>query len=263
MLKTLSQSFSRAGKIMLTTLILTVPYLSFGQNGITVYQYRYVPPDKVDEFINRETTYWSEVAKNAIDKGNLTFWALLEKVGGYDLGNSSNYLFINTYNDVDKAGDVWDPTSTFPNVSMDIMETNTISTTTSMFFMKSQDWAQAENAKPDDFRYLSMIYHNASTPADLIALEKKYWAPFIKSAMDGNQTKQVAWGNALVLSPTGPDIGFNTVSYDLYPSLQEALIPTWDENIVFPEDGLTEIGKNETGPRSSVVYRVVKAVSME
>jgi len=38
---------------------------------ISVYQYRKVDNDKVDEFIKRETEYWSQVAQKAVDDGNL------------------------------------------------------------------------------------------------------------------------------------------------------------------------------------------------
>src|SRR5881396_572987 len=31
--------------------------------SITIYQYRRVPDNKIDEFIKRETTYWSKVAE--------------------------------------------------------------------------------------------------------------------------------------------------------------------------------------------------------
>ena len=61
---------------------------SLQAQGITTYQYRQVAADKIDEFIKRETTYWSKVARKAIDKGTLTFWGLFEKVGGNDIGNS-------------------------------------------------------------------------------------------------------------------------------------------------------------------------------
>ena len=61
-------------------------------NAITVYQYRHVPDSKIDEFIKRETTYWSKVAKKAVDNKKMTFWALLEKVGGYDLPNCCRWL---------------------------------------------------------------------------------------------------------------------------------------------------------------------------
>ncbi|MGH2566267.1 MAG: hypothetical protein ACRDE5_17240, partial [Ginsengibacter sp.] len=58
---------------------------SLKAQGITTYQYRHVAPDKVNEFIKRETTYWSKVAQKAIDNGKMTFWALFEKVGGVDM----------------------------------------------------------------------------------------------------------------------------------------------------------------------------------
>ena len=61
--------------------------------GIDVYQFRKVDPAKMGEFIKRETTYWSKVAENGMKKGNLQFWALLTKVGGFNLPNSPNVLF--------------------------------------------------------------------------------------------------------------------------------------------------------------------------
>jgi hypothetical protein len=255
--------------ILLSFLIAGVQTIMFAQTaapdpGITVYQYRRVSADKRDEFVKRETTYWAEIARKAMAKGNLTFWVLLEKVGGSDMENSSNFLFINTYKDIDKIGDVWSAaaiTASFPNVTADKIETNSISTTTSTFFLHDEDWQQAATAVPDkDFNYVSMVYHHATQPGNLIALERKHWGPFIKSAMDKKQTTQMGWGNAIVLSPTDPSIGVTTVSYDLYATLKEALNPTWDPKTVLPTDGLTEIGKTETG-RGGVVFHVVKAVN--
>ncbi len=80
--------------------------------------------------------------------------------------------------------------------------------------------------------------------------------------MDKKQTTQKGWGNAVVLSPSGEKIGFNTVSYDLYTTLKEALMPTWDSKAVFPQAGLEEINKLETSGRSGVVYNIIKAVSV-
>ena len=231
--------------------------------GITMYMYRRVPADKREEFIKRETTYWSEVARKALSKGNITFWALLEKVGGYDLENSSNFLFINTYKNIDATGEIWSSAAeAFPNVAMDKMETNSISTTTSIFYLRASNWVQAADAVPDkDFKYISMVYHNSSNPGQLIDLEKKHWEPFIKSAMDKKLTAQRGWGNARVLSPSGENIRFNTVSYDLYPTLKDALVQTMDPKAVFPEAGLEEINKLEVNRRGGVVYRIVKVVN--
>jgi len=253
--------------LVLISLFSSVPDNAMAQanqsRDITVYQYRQVAPEKVDEFIKRETTYWSEVARKATEKGNLQFWALLQKMGGYDLQNSSNFLFINTYKNIDDAGSVWSSATTvFPKVPIAQMETTAMSKVTSTLFLSVQAWEQAAKAVPDkDFKYVMMIYHNASDAGALIALEKKHWAPFIKEAMDKGQTTQMGWGNAVLLSPYGDDLNFNTVSYDLYPSLQQALYPKWDEKTVFPQEGLTEINKLEKSGRSADVYRIVKVVA--
>ncbi|MBS1935627.1 MAG: hypothetical protein JST96_16625 [Bacteroidetes bacterium] len=231
-------------------------------NGITTYQYRRVPENKIDEFVKRETTYWSKVAQKAIDAKKLTFWALLEKVGGYDLPNSSNFLFINTYTNVDQAGDVWGKAEAITGMKMAQIETNSMSTTTSMFFVHDENWAQAASAvPPKDFNYVVMIYHNTNYPDSLINLEKTYWLPFIQKAMDNHQTPQMAWGNSIVLSPSADNIKFNTVSFDLYKTLADALMPKWDTNAVFPVEGLTKINNIEINRRGSVIYRVVKVVS--
>ncbi|HLF35258.1 MAG TPA: hypothetical protein VI583_13530 [Cyclobacteriaceae bacterium] len=265
-MKMLNSLISKGGTIMLLLAIsLGIQLKSTAQGGVTVYQYRRVPNDKIEEFLKRETTYWAIVAEKAMAGGNLTFWALLEKVGGYDLENSSNYLFVNTCKDIDKIGDVWNSAGTvFPNVPMDKMETNSMSTVTSMFFLEDRGWQQAANADPSkDFMYIAMVYHNTNYPDSLISLENKYWGPFIKSAMDKNQTTQRAWGNTRILSPSGDNIKATTVSYDLYPNLKEALIPTWNPSTVFPEKGLSEINNIELGRRGGAIYRIVKAVSAE
>ncbi len=142
------------------------------------------------------------------------------------------------------------------------IETNSLGSTTSQFFVHGEDWAQAANAKPqNDFNYVVMIYHNSNYPDSLIALEKKYWSPFIKKAMDTKQTPQMGWGNAVVLSPTGENIKFNTVSYDIYKTLKDALMPIWDPKTVFPVEGLNNINTIEINRRTSDIYRVVKVVS--
>jgi hypothetical protein len=249
--------------IILMLLILTVEF-GYSQTqpskDITVYQYRKVAPDKVDEFIKRETTYWSEVAKKSMEKGNLQFWALLEKAGGN--ADEPNFLFINTYRNIDDAGAVWgSAASLFPKVPMAQMETNSMSKTTATFFLSNQGWEQKDKSPMADQKYVVMVFHKSNNAGRLIELEKKHWAPFIKASMNNGQTSQVAWGNAVVLDPISSDLKFNSVSYDLYSSLREAIYPTWDPKVVFPQEGLTEIEKLE-GPfgRYSEVYRVVKVI---
>ncbi len=238
-------------------------YQNLYAQDITTYQYRHVAPDKTDEFIKRETTYWSKVAKDAIAKGNLTFWGLFQKVGGSNEANSPNFLFINTFKNVDgNMGDIWNATKSFPGTPLAQMETNSISTVTSTVFLSSEGWQQSAKAVPDkDFNYVVMNYHNSSDPSGFVALEKKYWGPFIKTTMDNNQVSQVAWGNSIVLSPIGGDMKFNCVSADLFPTLKAALMPGWSANVTFPVQGLDSLQKISLNPPSTVIYRVVKVES--
>lgn len=254
--------FRSAIVFTITIVTLTIHSQSANSQGISVYQYRKVQDDKVNEFIERETKYWSKVAQKAVDEGKLGFWALLQKMGGYDLDNSSNFLFVNTFPDIDNMGGIWDPSAVFPDVPVEDMETYSMSRNTSVIYVKSQHWEQKANANPEeDFKYINMVYHNANNPAGLIAAEKEVWAPFIKAAMDEGKTTQTAWGNALILSPSGEDIKYNTISYDIYPSFKEALDPTWSEDLSAPD--MTSIGEAEGNRRGSVVYRIVHVVSAD
>lgn len=233
------------------------------QAQITSYQYRHVPADKADEFIKRETTYWSRIAQKAVDARQMSFWALLEKVGGYDLPNSSNFLFINTFSNIDSAmaANVFNTKAVFPNIPYSQIETGSFTTVTSQFFLHNEDWAQAKDANPaKDFNYVVMNYHFSHDAGDFIHAEKNIWKPFLQASMDKKQTQQLAWGNAIVLSPTGGDVKFNSVSYDLFRTLQDALLTPWDPATMFP-DNLDILGKMRAQQSARVVYRVVKVVS--
>ena len=227
---------------------------------VTTYQYRYVAPDKQAEFIKRETTYWSVVARKAIDKGTLSFWALLEKVGGTDMQNSSNFLFINTYPDIDtNLGDVWNAAPVFPGVAADKMSTSFMSTETATIFLHDDGWQQVANADPSkDFNYVVMNYHNSSNASSFMDIEKNQWGPFIKTSMDNKLTEQKAWGNSVVLSPVGGNMKFNCLSYDLYSNLKAALMQTWSADTKFPTAGLDSLQKISLAPPATIIYRIIK-----
>ena len=230
---------------------------------ISVYQYRHVPADKVEEFIKRETTYWSKVAQKAVDAKRMNFWGLFEKVGGYDLPNSSNFLFINGFSNIDSAwsGDVFDPTKLFPKVPYSQMETGSFTKVTSQIFLHIEDWAEAKGVNPaKDFNYVVMNYHQSADPGSFIRAEKTIWKPFLQTAMDKKQTQQLGWGNASVLSPTGGDMKFNTISYDLFKTLQDALLTPWAPDMQVP-DNLGIFDKMRTYPNARVIYRIVKVVT--
>lgn len=230
---------------------------------ITTYQYRHVAPDKAAEFIKRETTYWSKVAQKAIDNGKMSFWALMEKVGGTDMATASNYMFINSWPDVNAdLSNVFNPSKLFPGIPMAKMSTDAISTVTADVFVINDGWQELAKINADkDYKYVLMNYHNSSNPNEFNRLEKTHWGPFIKAAMDNNQVDQKAWGNALVLTPTGGNMKFNCLSFDLYSNLKSALMPTWSPDINFPNAGLDSLQKISLDPPARVLYRIVKVVS--
>lgn len=159
-------------------------------------------------------------------------------------------------------GEIWNPSAVWPDVPMDQMETASMSKVHHALFVKRAVWVKANNAVPEtDYNFVKMNYHNASNPGNLIELEDKHWTPFIQSAMDNGKTKQKAWGNARILSHSGPAMKANTISYDVFSSLKEALNPTWDSETVFPNEGLNEIRALEMNQRISFVYRIVKLAS--
>ncbi len=256
---------------LFSILAVTIAALSFQRSAwaqaadqsITVHQYRQVPADKVAEFVYRETTYWAKVAQKAIDAKKMTLWALLEQVGGADLPNSPNFLFINSLPNVDALGDVFNAAAVFPDVPMESISTDRMSTTTGEFFLHDENELDAAGAVRDrDWKYVVINYHNSSDPGQFIALEKQYWMPFIKSGMDKKQTLQRGWANASLIAPQGENIKFNTVSYDFFSSLQAALMPSWtaDLNTQLPTEGLAKLDKIRLNRSSTAIYRIVHVV---
>lgn len=233
---------------------------------ISVWQFRHVEQANMQEFIYRETKYWSKVAEAAIEKGNLTFWGLFVKQGGFDLPNGVNVIFINTFKDIDAVnlGEVWNASAVFPDVPMDQIETGSISTTKHMFYVSPENFVEKEGASPpDDYNFVRFIFHNTNAPDSLITLENEHWAPFIKSAMDAGQTTQVAWGNSSILAPSGPNMLANTISFDIYPDLKSALTGGFADGteVVFPTEGLTIINGLEINRRFNNVYRRIQVVN--
>ena len=76
--------------------------------------------------------------------------------------------------------------------------------------------------------------------------------------MDNNQVDQKAWGNSIVLTPTGGTMKFNCLSVDLFSNLKSALVPTWNPAVIFPSTGLDSLQKISLDAPARVLYRIVK-----
>jgi hypothetical protein len=244
---------------ILITFLLNLP-LTFTQQ-ISTHQYRRVAPADMQEYIKRETTYWKKFAENEIEKGNLTFWGIFQKMGGTDQENSPNILIINSFKDLDKGADWNSIADLFPNVKMEDIQTWTLSTNTDQIFLRVLD-NHIEVDNPE-FNYVRIIYHNVKNTGTHLNFEAQKWKPMVEKAMAEGKTTIRGWGNGLIIAPESTAFDYNTYSYDLFSSSHAALSPAFTEDHELPDGFFNELADNYDGPRHANLYRIVAAVSAE
>ena len=129
----------------------------------TIHQYRKVAQGDMAEYLDREIKYWSVFAENEVKKGNLTFWAVLQKVGGINQENAPNILLINSFNNIDEQVNWAGVDDLFPDVKMEDIQTWSLSTNTDTVYLSDLgNHVQGENVNPvEDFNYVKIIYHNS------------------------------------------------------------------------------------------------------
>ena len=231
---------------------------------ITTYQYRTVKDSDMQEYLKRETTYWSKLAESEVKKGNMTFWAVLVKMDGIDLGKSANVLIINTFKDMDASNSIWGGiTDLFPNVKMEDMQTNTLSKNSARIFVRGLDnHIQGDKVNPDDdFKFVRIIYHNNKNVGKHLTFESEKWKPMIQKAMNEGKTTMKGWGNSIIVSPQSTKFPYNTISYDVFATVHEALSPAVSEDLSLPDNFFADIQDNYDGVRNSHLFRIVQSVS--
>ncbi|MDH3246819.1 MAG: hypothetical protein OEM26_19515 [Saprospiraceae bacterium] len=224
-----------------------------------VVQYRSVPQENVGEFLHRETNYWSKVAQKAIDEGKLSSWALWQKVGGWDLPNGSNFMFVNVFAEkahLDDMGTIWGAASDmFPDLPMSSISTNDLGTTNHQMVLVG---VAGEGEGPPN--YVRINYAKASDITRYLELEQNTWGPFVKERMESGNTDVKTWRLAQVMMPAGTDLPFNALTADGFDKLSDAMVPagTFAEGTEFPD--LTEL--NEVHEKVYIqVYALVKSVN--
>lgn len=249
------------------SIILFACLLSFqfvNAQAVSVHQYRKVEQKDMQEYLKRETTYWSKLAESEVKKGNLTFWAIFQRVGGENQAHSPNILIINTFNNLDKSNEIWSGvTDLFPDVKIEDMQTWEISTTTSTIYLRDlNNHIQGENVDPEkDFNFVNIIYHNSKDTGKHLAFESEKWKPMLQKAMNEGKTTMKGWGNSIIVLPESDRFPYGSASYDLFSSMHEALSPRFSDDMEIPDGFFDDIGGNYDGPRNSQLYRVIKVVS--
>ncbi|OIQ41777.1 MAG: hypothetical protein BM563_00230 [Bacteroidetes bacterium MedPE-SWsnd-G1] len=241
--------------------ILMVAPLVFAQ-GITTHQFRRVEPQDMGEYLKRETTYWQKFAEQEVKKGNLTFWAILQKVGGVGQDHAPNILIVNTVNDVDTQLDWNSVGDLFPDKKMEDIGTNAISKNIATVFLKSEgNHIEIPNVDPDKhFNFVKIVYHNPTNTVKLLDFEANKWKPMVQKAMNEGKTVMTGWGNARILHPSNSKFQYTTQSYDLFANLNDALSQYFSEDMEMADDFFADIEDNESSPRSIGLYRIVSVV---
>ena len=226
--------------------------------------YRRVAPENLQEYLKRETTYWKPWAENEVKKGNLTFWAVLVRIDGANRDTEPNILIVNNYKDIDKGANWAGVADMFPNVKMEDIQTQTLSTDTDQIFVRGipRNTIRKENAVPEnDFNFIRLIYHNVKDLGKHLAFEADSWKPLVEKAIKEGKTTMTGWGNGVIILPESEDFNYQSFSYDLFPSAQAALGPGFSEGFTFPEGFWAPIDGNYAGPRNGHLYRIVAVAS--
>lgn len=188
---------------------------SFGQ--IAYLQYRVVPIDRQQEFIEKETKYWSKVAKAAIDKGQMSGWSLWRKIGVTEQG-APNYVFVNTFESIDKIDQeaVWsEGNMSAMGVSPSVVETNSFAPTAFDY------WMQVEDVVQGDYKYALVNYAMPSNLGAFIEDNKTVWKPFHDKNVQAGNMGMTSWGMMSVISPKGNLARFSVLTWDGFNKLSD------------------------------------------
>ena len=245
--------------LLLILLVLSFSYSASLAQGITSHQYRRVAPADMEEYLKRETTYWQKFAENEVKKGNMTFWGVFQKVGGTNQESEPNILIVNTFKDIDKGADWASVNDLFPDVKMEDIQTWSLSVNTDQIFLRGLgNHIQIENP---EFNYVRIIYHNMKNTNQHLTFEEEKWKPMLKKAMEAGTTTMQGWGNARILGPQSDDFQYDIYTYDLFSSVQDALMPNFTEDHQMPDGFWEGIAENANGPRNAQLYRIVAVVT--
>ncbi len=242
-------------RIILGTITFVMGFVvpSFGQ--IVLIQTRDVAQENIQEFIHRETTYWSEVANRAILERRLVRWELWQIATGMDIDEGPNFFFINEYRkptDVDLNNEIWDYTRVFPNMKAADIETQSLSTIVDRIYL----YSQVHLIKTDP-KILRVNFARASDLGRYLELENTLWHEFVKERMEADQTNVVSWDLMRVMSPGGVDKAFNALTIDGFDKLSDALQTSYGDNPAYPDlEKFREVHVKGT----TRIYSLVKAV---
>lgn len=190
-------------------------------NGqISYLQYRHVPADQDEKFVERETKHWSKVAESAIKKGQMKSWSLWRKIGVTNADEQTpNYIIVNTFESLESMDQnkVWnDNIDALGDVKPEDVETSSFTTVTFDYYV------QYEDNIPGEYKYALVNY---AKPTDLMAFiqeNKSLWKPVHQARIDNIMNTMTYWGMSSVIYPTGNQDRFSVFTVDGFNKLNDA-----------------------------------------
>jgi len=188
---------------------------------ISYLQYRHVPADQVEKFVERETKHWSKVAESAIKKGQMVSWSLWKKVGVTNAdATTPNYVIVNTFESLDNMdmNKVWtDNMDALGNTKPEDVETSSISTITFDYFMQLEDQIEG------DYKYALVNYAKPTDVSAFIQENKSLWKPLHEAGINNIMNAMTSWSMSSVIYPAGNQDRFSVFTVDGFNKLTDAL----------------------------------------
>ncbi|NDG46811.1 MAG: hypothetical protein EBY37_06850 [Flavobacteriia bacterium] len=254
-------------KNITTLLFILVTSIAFSQSYY-MYDFRSVPDEELATMIENEEHFWSKVAQDQIKKGNMTGWAMLQRMGG--TADEPNILFFigaGSKENIDKLGASFgegtnnildamgESASVFINRGLAIPSRRVGQVVLNRVHTEfDSDWSHHNFVKTN--------FAKVSNIAKMNELQGKVWGKYIKKMMDRNETSQKLWSASNLVSPNGNGYGWNYLTIDTYMSYGDVLDGGWAKTPSIPD--LSEINSLMGGQFfKQVTWRVLMSVNRE
>jgi hypothetical protein len=200
-------------------LIASIVFVFNSYAQVSYLQYRIVPTDKESDFLEKETKYWSQVAKAAANKGDLLGWSLWHKVGVTEM-DAPNYVFVNTYESLDKM----DPSKVWTDDNVKSMGVDPATVETNSFTTVAFDYyLQLEASVLGDYKYALINYAKPDNRTNFIEENKVLWQPYHANNIKNGTNGMSSWGLMSVIHPTGNQVRFSCLTWDGFQTMADAL----------------------------------------
>ena len=202
-------------KKLLLFIFLVPIYLSA---QVAVFHPVKVPQDQAEKFLEIETNYSQKIAQDAVNKGNLVWWALMKSFN--TTNKDYNYMWVNVYKDIDSAvspsASWWTNSEEIVGVKPQLLYDGwTIESDRRYYYQMKGQINTEENGK--------FVLFNFGTPNDIDKVlddSENIVSPIFKKVM--KSAGMTGWGYATKITPQGSDYA-SFMTYDAFNDMSNLM----------------------------------------